>query len=453
MRVKRKGLFGFGIGGDMMTFTMRGLPGSGVPALLLLALLAAGLLLFEQGPLQAEAAGHRIRLDSYGAVLGIGNSGSASKAARGGRTAKTTRKKKAGSLPGKEQTVASSPLSKAAASDRKAPAGPPLIGPPSPLDPAWKELIERLVQDGFDRGEMREMFMRLGAGSYSPAYMATKISELYGVRGIGVKRASLIAPEIPEHYEQPVSDVTISACLEFIKNYAVELKDIEERHGVSAQTIIAILLVETGLGQDLGSDAALRALAAMAATSTPERLGGMGNAVQVRRVRPARLAATLKEKSDWAYKEVRALIAYGKQSGLDAAAIPGSVYGAVGICQFMPSNIPLYGVDGDKDGKIDMFSVVDAMYSVANYLEAHGWRGAKRSAQQLGVIRAYNHDNFYAARVLGISNFMGRAIAGKVPGWRSALAGAPSRYYGSGLRRGRRGPPIKGLGSYRSLIP
>lgn len=330
------------------------------------------------------------------------------------------------------------------------------VGPLPALDAAWKPLISRLADDGFDPEKMEALFTSLGPQSYSPAYMAAKITELYGVGGIGINRASGAVPELPEDYEQPLSDVTVGSCLELMKKYADDLAAIENRYGVPARVIVAILLVETGLGLDLGSDTALRALGSMAATTTPALLGGKGNAGQANRVRPAALVASLRTKSDWAYNEVKALIRYAEQGDADAAKIPGSIYGAIGICQFMPSNIEPYGEDGDKNGKVDVFSLVDAMYSVARYLEANGWRGAKTFSQQFAVIRTYNQDNIYAARVLGTSNHLKRAIAGKVPAGRNALAGigpVPSSALDPSLRRARRGgPKMPGLGSYQGLL-
>lgn len=48
--------------------------------------------------------------------------------------------------------------------------------------------------------------------------------------------------------------------------------------------------------------------------------------------------------------------------------LPGSIYGAVGLCQFMPSNIAVYGADGNGDGRVDLFDTSDAIASLANYL-------------------------------------------------------------------------------------
>jgi membrane-bound lytic murein transglycosylase B len=296
------------------------------------------------------------------------------------------------------------------------------VADPSRLDPAWEPLVKRLVADGLDRERVWAIFASLGPKSYTPAYMAAKVRELYGVRGVGIKRTGN-GPMTPVDYQQPLSDVTLGSCLAFMKRYAPVLQDIERKHGVPARSILGLLLVETGLGTDLGDHSALRALACLANTDSLQKFSSGGNGRQARYVSPKALAATLREKSNWAYKEVKALIAYGLKNNVDAASIPGSIYGAIGISQFMPSNVGPFGVDGDKNGKVDLFSVVDAMYSVANYLEANGWRGAKSDRGKLAVFRSYNNDSSYAASVLASSNQIALAQKGKLAHSRNALAG------------------------------
>ena len=73
---------------------------------------------------------------------------------------------------------------------------------------------------------------------------------------------------------------------------------------------------------------------------------------------------------------------------------------------------------------MDVFNVVDAMYSVANYLESNGWRGARNEAARLSVIRTYNNDTSYAASVLGTSNQLALAQQGKMSHRRYAVASA-----------------------------
>jgi membrane-bound lytic murein transglycosylase B len=60
---------------------------------------------------------------------------------------------------------------------------------------------------------------------------------------------------------------------------------------------------------------------------------------------------------------------------VQAIDMNGSWAGAMGHMQFMPSTFLAYAVDGDGDGRIDVWqSLPDAMYSAANYLSLAGWQ-------------------------------------------------------------------------------
>lgn len=61
-----------------------------------------------------------------------------------------------------------------------------------------------------------------------------------------------------------------------------------------------------------------------------------------------------------------------------AVDMNGSWAGAMGHMQFMPSTFRAYAVDGDGDGRIDLWeSLPDAMYSAAHYLKRAGWRAGE----------------------------------------------------------------------------
>lgn len=58
-----------------------------------------------------------------------------------------------------------------------------------------------------------------------------------------------------------------------------------------------------------------------------------------------------------------------------ASSMQGSWAGAMGHMQFMPSTFNAYGLDGDDDGRIDVWgSLPDVMNSAAYYLKSVGWR-------------------------------------------------------------------------------
>jgi membrane-bound lytic murein transglycosylase B len=325
-------------------------------------------------------------------------------------------------------------------------------------DPAFAPLMERLVADGFSRAYIEDIFARLGPRAYTPAYTGLKLQELFGIAGIGVNRNDAPKPEPPDGFEPPLPEVTVGDCLEFVKQQDAMLQAVEKKYGVGRSVLLSLMLVETAMGRDLGRDIALRATACMAQTTDAAQLAAAGNTRQARRINTARLADTLRLRSERAYGEVVALLRWCAATGLDAARIPGSIYGAVGLCQFMPSNIEPYGVDGDGDGKINLYTPADAAHSAARYLEAHGWRGAATDEQRRKVLTAYNDDGFYASFVLGSAKRMEQALAGKISPKSAALPGfgVPSARLNPSLRRLRPVPAraaVRSLGDYKSLLP
>jgi membrane-bound lytic murein transglycosylase B len=110
-----------------------------------------------------------------------------------------------------------------------------------------------------------------------------------------------------------------------------------------------------------------------------------------------------RQKAHWAYSELKALILYAHFNGYDLLTLPGSIYGAIGLCQFIPTSALIYGVDADQDGRIDLFMKADAFYSIANYLKEHGWSGQMDRASQYKAIYAYNHSIVYANTVLAVA--------------------------------------------------
>ena len=52
----------------------------------------------------------------------------------------------------------------------------------------------------------------------------------------------------------------------------------------------------------------------------------------------------------------------------------GAAHGELGHTQFLPGNALRYGQDGDGDGRVDLYTMPDAMASTANYLRQKGWQ-------------------------------------------------------------------------------
>ncbi len=73
--------------------------------------------------------------------------------------------------------------------------------------------------------------------------------------------------------------------------------------------------------------------------------------------------------------------------------LQGSWAGAVGQCQFMPSNYIRFAVDGDGDGRVDLWhSMPDVFFSMANLLTHEGWRAGESWGQIVALPTGFDND-------------------------------------------------------------
>ena len=80
-------------------------------------------------------------------------------------------------------------------------------------------------------------------------------------------------------------------------------------------------------------------------------------------------------RSEFFKKELTQLLILAQEKNLNPLSLKSSYAGAVGLPQFMPSNLRRYAVDFNQDGRVNIWQdVEDAIGSVANYLKEHGWQ-------------------------------------------------------------------------------
>jgi membrane-bound lytic murein transglycosylase B len=273
------------------------------------------------------------------------------------------------------------------------------------MEPCWLPLIARLAEDGMDKERMTQLFSDL-ALPWSPVFMATAVQERYGTRlGADAQVKALPDKELPRprDYLPPAAN-GFEGAKAMLRDRAPLLAEVQKRYGIPPSLIAAILLLESDMGHELGEGLALHALASMAVTNTLEQaLQGIAGYQDPQPALRREMEKSIREKSALAYKELQAFIIYCETGGIDMLRLPGSVYGAIGLCQFMPGNINVYGVDSDKKGIVDLFSLPDAAYSIGNLLKEHGFSEKLSIKKQVGVLRRYNQSESYAALVLGMS--------------------------------------------------
>lgn len=138
----------------------------------------------------------------------------------------------------------------------------------------------------------------------------------------------------------------------FWDTHRARLAAAERATGVDAAIIVAIIGVETFYGRITGGFRVLDALATLAFDYPP--------------------------RSGYFRGELEQFLLLIREERVDARQVKGSYAGAMGAPQFMPRSYRAYAVDGDADGRRDLWgSWDDVIASVANYLAVHGWRAGE----------------------------------------------------------------------------
>lgn len=264
----------------------------------------------------------------------------------------------------------------------------------------WGPLVTRLEADGMDRSALTAYFSSPGV-AFDPAIMARKVDAMVRNRfePVTVTRRTLEK----SGYRRFLDPWTISKAGRYMAEKREVFAAAEKTYGVPAEVLAAILLVETKLGDYLGDREAFGVLASMALCRDFELIRSRLKSLKSSPERTAFAEQAAREKGDWAYEELKALLAYAQAKKMSPLAIPGSIYGAIGICQFMPTNALKFGVDADSDGTVDLFADKDAIHSVANYLRGHGWRTDQSEEERRAAIYSYNHSNLYVMAVLAVA--------------------------------------------------
>ena len=102
------------------------------------------------------------------------------------------------------------------------------------------------------------------------------------------------------------------------------------------------------------------------------------------------------KRVEWATENLAACLIYAKREGIDPFSLKGSYAGAIGYPQFLPQSILVYGVDGNNDGRVDMYYPADFIPSIANFLVQHGYTKSPRHA----ITGYYGSSNGYPSTAL-----------------------------------------------------
>jgi lytic murein transglycosylase len=162
----------------------------------------------------------------------------------------------------------------------------------------------------------------------------------------GTAGNSAVPPFAP-YLAQHVSPTLISRGRQRYSENVSRLNEIGRRYGVEPSVLVAIWGKETSYGGGMGD------------FDLPNALASLAYEGRRRQLFSEEFIATLKMY----------------ERGFPRSQLKGSWAGAFGHPQFLPSVYLRLGVDGDGDGRSDIWrSHIDALASIANYLSNAGWK-------------------------------------------------------------------------------
>lgn len=155
-----------------------------------------------------------------------------------------------------------------------------------------------------------------------------------------------------QYKKNVVNQQRINKGRELMAQYRNELAEVERQYGVSPQYVVALWGIETNFGSNTGGFNVIPALATLAWEG--------------------RRASFFRAELINALKIIDA-------GHISAASMKGSWAGAMGQNQFMPSSFNRFAVDGNGDGKRDIWGTKkDIFASTANYLKQNKWVAGQR---------------------------------------------------------------------------
>lgn len=255
-------------------------------------------------------------------------------------------------------------------------------------DSPFEPLKQQLRTDGFDEAFVNAL--------YTPEVRLQ----------LKTVAATLRVQESRLNYQQFLEPEAVRRAQECIAAYRSVLEQAQAAYGVDPYVIASILLVETGCGRNTGQTQVLAVLSTFAVLDQAAYRDLIWT-----RLRPEDRArwgregfdAKLRQRAAWGLAEVKALLQWYRNQPERAKALRGSVMGALGWPQFLPSSLVRYGTDGDGNGTVNLFTAADAIHSIAKYLKGYGWDPEGTESDHQAVLYEYNHSTPYVSTILELA--------------------------------------------------
>ena len=245
-------------------------------------------------------------------------------------------------------------------------------------------------------------------------------AELYdrAISGIAlntrVEQLNLSQPEfvrpVWEYLEGAVTATRVNRGRDLIGVNADLFARLQQTYGVPTEIVTAIWGMETNYGSNLGGFNLFEALATLAYEGP---------------------------RATYGRRQLIAALKIAQAEDRDPSTMSGSWAGAFGFTQFVPTTFLEQAVDGDGDGKRDLWSSqADALASTASYLSRSGWRSGEPWGEEVQLPPDFAYENADPDIRMAVSEWSAKGVR-KLNGEPLTETGAQSAIF---LPAGARGP-------------
>ncbi|MCB9983004.1 MAG: lytic murein transglycosylase [Rhodospirillales bacterium] len=166
-----------------------------------------------------------------------------------------------------------------------------------------------------------------------------------------------------EYYRKVINRQRIDQGRALYRKHRTELERAAQKYGVPANYIVALWGIETNYGSNTGGFKVVPALATLAHDG---------------------------RRSEFFRSELINALKILDQGHITPENMKGSWAGAMGQNQFMPSSFHAFAVDGNNDGRRDIWtSLPDVFASTANYLSKSGWKADERWGREVKIPQGF----------------------------------------------------------------
>jgi len=167
-----------------------------------------------------------------------------------------------------------------------------------------------------------------------------------------------------QYKKRVISEARVEQGRRLYKKHLKLLKKVARKYNVQPQYIVALWGIETSYGNNTGGFDVVHALATLAYDG---------------------------RRSNFFRSELIGALQILEQKHISFGKMKGSWAGAMGQNQFMPSSFHRFAVDGNNDGKRDIWtSLPDVFSSTANYLGESGWKGDERWGRRVKLPKGFD---------------------------------------------------------------